>query len=304
MPSNSNNTNETVPSTQPVGSRFRDAYEQALPEMEAVADVDLVHINVDLVDAVTAALGAWPNIKATRAELEAGLPNFDLAMFDKLERYALATGHAHTLYGIAKGPVTSLVELGDRVVQVREALWTDASGLAKHGLLDADRVKHLRAGKAYGDIAFDVFRLVALMRESWSTIAGKIVTDTAALDAAEQLADELVSEVGQRDHGPGVIAAAALNRQRAFTLFLRAYDQVRRAISYLRWSEGDGDEIAPSLYAGRGNGNHRRRGEGETDLPVVAAAATVSSAASAPAPSVVLPQGSAVGQRGSVPLTR
>ncbi len=41
-------------------------------------------------------------------------------------------------------------------------------------------------------------------------------------------------------------------RARAFTLFSRAYDQVRRAVNVLRWDEGDADSIAPSLYAGRG----------------------------------------------------
>ena len=38
---------------------------------------------------------------------------------------------------------------------------------------------------------------------------------------------------------------------RAFTLFSRAYDATRGAVTYLRWNEGDADDIAPSLYKGR-----------------------------------------------------
>ncbi|WP_437907778.1 hypothetical protein WME95_07775 [Sorangium sp. So ce327] len=33
---------------------------------------------------------------------------------------------------------------------------------------------------------------------------------------------------------------------------MRADDQTRRAVAYLRWDEGDADTIAPSLYKGRG----------------------------------------------------
>ncbi|WP_438004954.1 hypothetical protein [Sorangium sp. So ce321] len=33
---------------------------------------------------------------------------------------------------------------------------------------------------------------------------------------------------------------------------MHAYDQTRRAVSYLRWNEGDAETIAPSLYKGRG----------------------------------------------------
>ncbi len=48
---------------------------------------------------------------------------------------------------------------------------------------------------------------------------------------------------------PAVIDGAAEIRQQAFTLFIRTYDQLRRAVHYLRWEHGDAEEIAPSLYA-------------------------------------------------------
>jgi hypothetical protein len=63
-----------------------------------------------------------------------------------------------------------------------------------------------------------------------------------------------------REQGPAAIAATAANRQRAFSLFIRTYEQARRAIAFLRFKEQDVDRIAPSLYGGRANSNHRRRG--------------------------------------------
>jgi hypothetical protein len=32
---------------------------------------------------------------------------------------------------------------------------------------------------------------------------------------------------------------------------VRTYDEVRRLVAYFRWEEGDADELAPSLFAGR-----------------------------------------------------
>ena len=42
-------------------------------------------------------------------------------------------------------------------------------------------------------------------------------------------------------------------RRGAATLFLAAYEEVRHGVLFLRWYEKDADDIAPSLYAGRGS---------------------------------------------------
>lgn len=52
---------------------------------------------------------------------------------------------------------------------------------------------------------------------------------------------------------------------RAYSLFVRAYDQCRRAVSYLRWEEGDADDEPPSLFANRGP----RKAPAETGAPGV-----------------------------------
>ena len=57
---------------------------------------------------------------------------------------------------------------------------------------------------------------------------------------------------GLREQGPAVVQDVARIRDQAFTLMMRAYDEVRRAVTFLRWQQGDADTIAPSLYAGRG----------------------------------------------------
>jgi len=75
------------------------------------------------------------------------------------------------------------------------------------------------------------------MRGSWQTIANKTAVQPAEPDDAENLGDRIITAVGLREQGPAMIAEAQLNRQRAFTLLVRAYDQSRRAVTYLRWDE-------------------------------------------------------------------
>ncbi|HEX4514761.1 MAG TPA: hypothetical protein VH054_14530, partial [Polyangiaceae bacterium] len=76
------------------------------------------------------------------------------------------------------------------------------------------------------------------------------------IDAAKQLGESLVLAAGEREQGPGVIAATARIRQQALTLLLKAYDETRRAVVFLRWHQDDAETIAPSLYAGRGGRKH------------------------------------------------
>ena len=101
----------------------------------------------------------------------------------------------------------------------------------------------------------------------------KIEHKTAAtaeeVHRAGDLGPLLLAALGVREHGTTATPAEAADRKvRAFTLFTTAYDQVRRAVTYLRWNEGDGDSLAPSLYKGRGGSRNAggEKGEGSGDV--------------------------------------
>ena len=59
----------------------------------------------------------------------------------------------------------------------------------------------------------------------------------------------LATRDGVRELSPQAIAQVPRNRQAAFTLFMKAYEEVRAALQYLRHHEGDGDSIMPSALA-------------------------------------------------------
>jgi hypothetical protein len=143
-------------------------------------------------------------------------------------------------------------------------------------------------------INIDVPTAVTTALGAWHKILSLRSELEAKLSDAETLADQLISAVGARELASARTVAASDRRQRAFTLFTSAYDQTRRAISYLRWNQGDLDSFAPSLYAGRGN--TKRRSIGETDLP-----ATPTTPAAQPQPAVV--SISSPGRPGGSPFT-
>jgi hypothetical protein len=59
------------------------------------------------------------------------------------------------------------------------------------------------------------------------------------------------SSTRRKEQGAALVVEVAAQRHRAYTLFVRAYDEVRRAVSFLRWRKGDADDIIPSIYSVR-----------------------------------------------------
>jgi hypothetical protein len=228
--------------------RFRRAYEQLLDEIRRVQPDDYIVINIDVPTAITTVMGVLPFLQSLRPRIAEEMPRFDIARFDKLEGYTLALGHAHALYLAASQPTESLEAIGETASDLREVLFADARALAQRRMIDGERLKELKGVKGYKQLAFDLFTLAALMREAWATISGRTAIELKDLHEAEMLADRILTGVGQREQSAAVTAEAAENRQRAFTLFINAYDHARRAISFMHWDTQDADEVAPSVY--------------------------------------------------------
>lgn len=280
---------------QPEAKEFLAGFQRVEADVRAVPERDLVPVNLDVPSAVATALGSLPEILQRRDEV-AALKGVDMAKFDKIRDYAFAVAHAHSEYRAAVGPSDTIGTLSEEVAELREQLFLDAQGLGRRGLLDASRVEKLRSGVGHKNIAFDVVGLVSLFRERAQELAGKTAVTVQELDHAAELAQKLVTAVGLKEQSPAGVTAAALLRQQAFTLFTQAYDEARRAIAFLRWHTGDGDTIAPSLWAGRGG---RKPAEPDTTAPIVAAtptdgttkpsAGTVASTAPSTTPATGLP---------------
>ncbi len=265
----------------PAPHRYSIAYDNALPASQAIAADELLPINVDVAGAVTLALGTLKRVAQYR-DRAAALPEFDVAAFDQLEQHALAMGHAHTLYLVASAAPEALLQLNEEGMSLRNTLYADASALATRKLISGDRIGELKANVGYQNLAFDLMAFAQVLRGSWDKISSKTAVTTDDLDRAELIGDQLVNALSDRAVSPQAVLEVSTQRQRNFTLLARTYDQVRRAVSFLRWQEADADALAPSLYSGRGNSNAKKKedpkpsgGDAPAPGPAVPAPASV-----------------------------
>lgn len=215
-------------------------------ELDAMGAEEVMHIRVDISRAVATALGAWPRIRELRPRLVEELPSFPRRLFDGLETYALAALYAH-LSATAELADDTLKELVAEATPLRDILLIAAEALAHRGHLDATRVAEIRSGQGYLDTANDLIALGGLYAEAWPTVANKTAVERAEVDRATALGRELFAALGRREQ---LLTSQSpkSTRARAFTLFVRAYDACQRAVTYLRWDEGDADTLAPSLF--------------------------------------------------------
>jgi hypothetical protein len=249
----SDNQSSITPSasTPALGARYREAFNAAFEEIAAIKESDVLVINLDIPPTVATVVGALPEILALRAELQEHAPRFDITQLDRLERYAFALFHAHMLAQAAAEPPEILVALGEEATKLRQQLVSDVNALVFHGLIPAEALASLKGPPGYLNLASDLYLLAGVVRANWDKVMGKTVIAEATLARAEELSERLVAGVGLREQGTAAVAASGAHRQRAFTLLVKTYDQVRRAVSFLRWNDGDVESIAPSLYAGR-----------------------------------------------------
>lgn len=268
MPKKPNKVSAAKPS---VPAEAAKAYAAVEAEIATLSPDALLPINVDIPRAVAIAIGAVPHLAKLR-NAAAKLPNFDIAQIDRIGTYTLAAWHAHLL---ALPDVTSsmLVALIEEAKPLRQHLLLAAELLAHAGYFDSNAVQAIRAGQGNLDTANDLVALAALFTAAWPEVEHRSTVRSDDVEHAALLGPRILVALSERDQKavaePGEMSASE-RRQRAFTLFANAYDQCRRAATYLRWNEGDADELVSSIYGGRS----LRRGKTEPDAEAVKEPAT------------------------------
>ena len=216
----------------------------------------------------------------------------------------MALSHANTLYLLATQPPDAVQALVEEGTSLRETLLTDATALARRGLINNNRLQDLKGAVGHKNVAVDLQVLTTLFRESFAEVEGKCATTVVELNRAESLAASILRAVGLKEQGTVLIAATSDIRTRALTLLLRVYESARRAVGYLRSEQNDADTIAPSLYAGRNNPKKKTGPDVPQPLKPAPSAATViepaagaSATAADPNPAAPAPANSVVTAR-------
>ncbi len=245
-------TDRSVTSTVPASSTFSEALASIEAEIAALDPTTLEAVNVDIPTAVTTALGVRAELLAYKAPLASRFDDDIASLVDRLDVYARATQQAHAVYLAPSHAGPDVQALSKRCVELRAMLVADATSLIHRKVLRADALSGLLGPVGFRNQVSDLLQLVVIFRDHWD--AAKQLSPVTMQDLldAEAAAQTLQRAVGEREQAPTMASAAGQTRQAAFTLFVRCYEELRRAMSYLRWHEEDVDTIAPSLRAKRG----------------------------------------------------
>lgn len=251
-------------------------YNQNMAEMKALADAEVMQFNLDLLAGIPKALGSLPRIVELQPEIAKHVPSYDLKQIGKLESYAVAALYAHILHVSACDSPDKLQALNVECTQTRDTFLTDITALIKRGLINADAIREYSGQVGYRIVANDLQLLSSVLRQNWAAIEGKSGLQAAELDRADRVVVRMLRLVGLREQGPAVVQSTADMQARALTLFVNCWNQVRRAVTLVRWNEGDVDTYAPSLYGG-----NKRKATPSTDVIATPPAAPAQAAATA-----------------------
>ena len=260
-------TDSTVRSLEADHDRNREAFEATTAERDVYNDKDVAMPNLDVVGAISTASAAMPAIRDLRDQI-ATLPGSDMERIDRLQVHAWALLFAHLAYAAAVRPAEPLPEMATRAVRKRELFLSDISALVKRGVIDGKQLDQLRGGVGHRNLALDLQLLVFILRQHWDVIASRTMLTEEELNEAQTLGQELFDAVNGRQKTSAEVLRATGDRSRAFLVFVSTYDEVRRAVTYLRWHEGDADTLVPSLYAGRTGHRRSESSPGEPPEPV------------------------------------
>lgn len=227
------------------------AFERLKGELLAFRTEELFQVSLDISAAVATVLGVVPELRALREQIVKELPSFEIERFDKLEDYALALSHAQVLFLSATQRPKDLEPIAEEATVLRYKLFAEATALVHHGVLDEEKLSQLKGPNGYKNIAADVMVLANVLSTVVSQGQGLTLTSAEDLEYAGRVGQHLLRIVGLREQGPTVVAEATEWRLRAYTALLLAYDDARRAITFLRGAKDDADAIAPSLHPGQ-----------------------------------------------------
>ncbi len=260
------------------------AFARVLPQIEAVADEQLVAINVDIPATVERLLACTPRLESLSGDAALQLARFDAGRFSGLRELALALSQAHILFLSRAAPVAEdLAALQEAAVALRDRLGNDAEYLAKRGVLEARRLEKIRFLNGYRNAAYDLMALARLFRDEWKNLSSKSAVTEGELSQAETVARRVLQAISTREQQAEEAARSALVRQRAYSLVFREYEAIRRVVFFLRWEQEDAESFAPSLFAGR-RAPHRDRPQPANGAPAGGAGASpVASPPAAPA---------------------
>ena len=243
------------------GDYQRQCFTRMEARIRAIPRERLVPPGVDPIHASSVALSAVPRYQPLRSRMEKFAGEVDLELIDCVSELAHALSYATGDYVRLATGGESLQDLLEEGLTLR-ALLSDVKELCeRQGLIKGVPLTQNPRLTGSVNVSRDLTAAKRFYEECGEELLKKLPVTPAQLDRAGYIATRLLEGAGTRTATPAEIEEAATVQLQTFVCLLDAYDEARAVVKLLRRKEGDGDQIAPSVYAGRSTG--KRKGEAE-----------------------------------------
>ena len=237
------NTLEDEPDIQQAYHRF---------EKERARLKKVRRVNLQTANAVIVVLGCLPAIQKLQPAIEARDWPAGVQPVGDLEDLGLGLLYADFLFRESLTRKDSEESDLKAAIEVRDRLRKTMQALIKSKVLPPCAMgKDCSWRNGYVPVADALATMTGALQRNWSAVEGRCPYTLEDVMNAERFGTFLTRIRERRWMARTAHQQIADNRNRAFTLFMDCYHQVRRAVLDLRDPHGDANKIAPNLYSVR-----------------------------------------------------
>jgi hypothetical protein len=267
------------------GDYQRQCFLRMESRIRAIPPQRLIQPRVDPIYASSVALGAVPRYAPLRPRMDKFAGEVDLALIDCVPELAHALSYATGDYIRLTTSGELLQDLIQEGTTLRAFLFDVKELCERQGLIQGVPLTQNPRLTGSINVSRDLTAAKRFYEECDEELLKKLPVTTAQLDRAGYIATRLLEGAGTKTATPAEIAEAERVQLQSFICLMDGYEEVRAVVKLLRRKEGDAEQIAPSVYAGRSTG--KRKGEEEevtSEAPAMPAPAPAPGATSPAAP--------------------
>lgn len=243
------------------------AFDRTAAQRAALAPEQVGQYSLDATFAVGRALQIHARLLTLRPEF-AQLPGFDLAHLDGFEDLARGLRYANAEVQRRIQRMKETPALADKGFRLRAMMMAYLEAVAFKGAVDPALIARLKEGSGYRDLAEDLVVIAHELQSRPELIGPEALVNRKDVAEGTEIAHQLLVHLGSAEldaQHEGMLLA----RNRLGALLVRSHAQLRRAVDYLRFDQGDAADLVPTLFVPGGPRRPAGAAESAAELAAV-----------------------------------
>ena len=255
----------TVVITNPEKSPAQQAFELMLPVAQAIPVEQLSQALLSIFEATVLIDSKLDQIDSLRNRFIAELKNPPLFELDSMPQLIRAARHADLLARSTTEQSSQTNEMYDEVILPnRKILQATLDLMVATKKLPTSALQGSASGLSHVEEAQMVLTIVVLLRNNWDQVQSSCPYSLQSLIELESKVERFLEELSARN-GRIKDPTHAEMKKRMLTLLITYWDNIRKAVQYVRFNEGDAEQWAPSLFSTRKSGRRQQQNKATTE---------------------------------------